>query len=89
MNQTVTRLLAAATAAVLVCACNYHGAIVMNDNVVGPQGERLYELQCDQASGCMSQARYLCGGDFYVVSSSSNGTLVGCKATPDGGAPPR
>lgn len=78
-------------ALLLVTACaGYHGAIVTNSNVVGPHGERLFELQCQEASGCMSEARYLCAGDFNVVTSGKGGMLVGCTMPQDaGGVLPR
>lgn len=73
--------------AVLVAGCaESTGGIVTDDNVVGPHGERLIQIYCSVPSGCMAEARAVCGGDFDVFSTGTSFMLVGCLRPP--AAPP-
>jgi hypothetical protein len=58
----------------------------------GPQGEPIFEVQCAELMGCMTEARRQCGGGNFGIVTSGHGLsqgysalLVSCKLPPDAG----
>ena len=76
MNQNSCSL----AAIVLSVACSPVLNSVTKTDGTGPQGEPIFEVQCAELIGCMTEARRQCGGGNFDIVANGNGQLQGYSA---------